>query len=351
MFSEKRSLIYFLGLYFISMVIFMAIFDYLYLKNSSFQISQKQKAIIKEKLLSHNLRFRFWEDDYRDLNVTIYLNGQIIRESPINNQCIDYEIRRGFREFKIIACKSFDDELEGIRVKLIIFNILAMIFILIVAYFLAKLFLSPMRQEIEKLENFLRDITHEIKTPISIIDSNIELLDMKDINLKELKRIKSATFRLSKIFDDLKYLNFGKKEIESIDLGSFIYERINFFATQLESKELIIDLDLKEKIILQIDREDLTKLIDNLLSNAIKYSPKKSKIEINLNNSFLEMINSGKIENISRVTKKYYREGNSEGGFGLGLYIVDRICQYYNFKLEIISKSDRVYIRVYFVYK
>ena len=344
---EKKSLIYFLLTYFISMIIFLGVFDYLYLKNIAYQIQEKQKTIIKEKLLSQNLRFMFWNNEFRDLNVSVYSDGMVLRKAPQKGMCINYILKRGFRDFNIIACKIFPDELKEVKKRLLIYNILALIFVLIVAYFLAKLFIRPMKREIENLENFIRDVTHEIQTPIAIINSNIEVLEMKNIDFKEFKRIKNASFRLSKIFDDLKSLRFREKRIENIEVKEVLKERLNFFATQIENKKLKLKLNLKEKI-LKIDKEDLIKIVDNLLSNAIKYSPLNSTIEINLNENFLEMINEGKINNIKKVTQKFYRENSSEGGFGLGLYIVKNICDYYGFTLQ-ISSNKKVSVKI--VYK
>ncbi len=333
------------------MIIFLGVFDYLYLKNISYQIKQKHKSIIKEKLLSTDLRFGFWDNNFNDLNVSIYTNDFILKKSPQVGECINYEMKRGFRDFKIVACKIFpNDELKKIEKKLIFFNILGLIFVLIVAYFLSKLFLKPMKREIIHLENFIRDVTHEIQTPITIINSNIEMLEIKNIEYKELKRVKNASLRLSKIFNDLKYLQFRDKKLELINLKEFLEKRIEFFATQIENKNLKLNLNLKETT-LKIDREDLTKLIDNFLSNAIKYSPTNSIISIILTNEFFEIINDGKIENINQVTKKFYRENRSEGGFGLGLYIVQNICDNYKFKLQISSENRKVLIKISFVYK
>jgi len=329
------------------MIIFLGVFDYLYLKNTAYQIQEKQKTIIKEKLLSQDLKFMFWNNEFRDLNVSVYSGEMVLRKAPQKGMCINYILKRGFRDFKIVACKIFPDELKEVKKRLLIYNISALIFVLIIAYFLAKLFIRPMKKEIENLENFIRDVTHEIQTPIAIINSNIEVLEMKDINLKEFKRIKNASFRLSKIFDDLKSLRFREKRIENINVKEILKERLNFFATQMENKKLKLKLNLKEKT-LKIDKEDLIKIIDNLLSNAVKYSSLSSTIEINLNENFLEVINEGKIKNIEKVTQKFYRENSSEGGFGLGLYIVKNICDYYGFTLQ-ISSNGKVSIKI--VYK
>ena len=328
------------------MILFLVIFDYLYLKNTSFQIKQKHFAIIKEEFLSNDLTFQFWHNNFKDLNVTIYMDNTILKKSPQKGECIDYEMKR-LRNFKVIACKIFPDEFTKIKDKLIIFNIFVLIFIMIIASFLAKLFLRPMKKEIENLESFIRDVTHEIQTPIAIINSNIETLEMQNIKNKSLKRIKNASNRLSKIFDDLKYLKFRKKNRININLKNFIQKKVEFFITQIENKNLKLEMNLYDKV-LNIDEEDINKIVDNLLSNAIKYSPKSSTIKITLTNDYLEVENEGEIKNIDKITQKFYRENESEGGFGLGLYIIKNICEYYNFKLQISSKNQKVSIKINF---
>ena len=93
------------------MIIFLGVFDYLYLKNTAYQIQEKQKTIIKEKLLSQNLRFMFWNNEFNDLNVSVYSDGMLLRKAPQKGMCINYILKRGFRDFKIVACKIFPDEL------------------------------------------------------------------------------------------------------------------------------------------------------------------------------------------------------------------------------------------------
>jgi len=343
--GEKKSLVLFLTTYLISMVFFIAIFDYLYFKNIMFEILQNQKALIKQQLLNENLRFRFWNNEFKDLNITIYDGKIVLKKSPQVGVCVDYELIRGWRKFKIIACKVFEDRKKEIIFKLLFYNVVFLVFVSIFAYFLAKLFLKPMRDEIKKLENFLRDITHEMQTPIAIINSNIEMLEIKGIEYKEFQRIKNAANRLSAIFEMLKFLNLKRKEVISLNLKEVLLERIRFFETQIEQRNLKIKKELKD-VILNIDKEDLIRIFDNLLSNAIKYS--MGDIYIYLNEKGFCVENKGEIKNPKEVIQKFVRENKSEGGFGLGLYIVNEICKFYGFKFEITNKNGFVKVCVYF---
>jgi len=90
-----------------------------------------------------------------------------------------------------------------------------------------------------------------------------------------------------------------------------------------------------------MDKEDLIRLFDNLLSNAIKYSKPNKTIHVKLNNYF-EVTNEGDIKNIKNITKKFVRENKNEGGFGIGLYIVKKIAENYNFEFSIYSNDGKV---------
>jgi len=283
--------------------------------------------------------------------MAIYKNGYLIASNfnppklDFNKEIIIkkdkiYYIKKLIRPFGIVYIVTFKEFRNNLLEELIIFNIFALVFIVFIAFILGKIFLAPMKKSIQNLENFITDATHEMNTPISVIMSNIEMLDIKGIQNKELNRIKTSAKRLSKIFNDLKFIRLNhqtKKKIIDINLKQFLLERIKYF-------EIKAKLELQD-VNIQIDKEDLTRLIDNLLSNAKKYS--NQFIEIKLTKEFLVIKNDGEIKNIKNITKKYVRENKNEGGFGIGLYIVDKICKYYKFRF-IIRNETGVEVKILF---
>ena len=91
-----------------------------------------------------------------------------------------------------------------------------------------------------------------------------------------------------------------------------------------------------------MDKTKAQRVLNNLISNAIKYSKKDSKINIELNNSILMVEDFGigiKEDEIKEIFLRYKRGQNSEGGFGIGLDIVNTICQEYNLVLNLESKE------------
>jgi two-component system OmpR family sensor kinase len=356
--AEKKALKRFLLIYILSTTLLIAIGEYFYFELAKKNIIQKEKLILKNKIITflnqnpfliRAIRFHQFKIP-KNTKILIYFNNQLIySNSPILDLKVEHiEIKR-WGEIKIITTEKFPKEkLNEIIKKLIIFNIFFIAFLTIISIFLGKIFLDPLKKAIENLENFIKDATHEMNTPISVILTNIELLKEES---KPIKRIKNATLRLNKIFEDLKYVRLHHKRKKTpipIELQNFLQERIKLFENIIENKKLTLNI-LATQTTLTIDKEDLTRLFDNLLSNAFKYAPKNSTIKITLNKNSFCIENQGEIKNTQKLTQKFYRENSSEGGFGLGLYIVKKIVDEYNFKLTIKSQNQKVKICIIFV--
>ena len=133
--------------------------------------------------------------------------------------------------------------------------------------------------------------------------------------------------------------------VKNINLKEFISSKLSIFETLIEGKNLHLKKDC-EDFVVNIDEEDIIRLIDNLLSNAVKYAPEGSTVYITLKNGVLNIKNKGEIKNPEKLTAKFYRENKNEGGFGLGLYIVSKICETYGFKFEIYNDTDNVVVEI-----
>ena len=357
MLAEKKSLFRFLIIYILSTIFLIGVGEYFYYKLAKNSLIDNQKLILENKIenfMKQKVKKRGIHNINLLPNMAILKDNQIItsnfdvpkidfsKEIWISNNNLYYlkTLIRPFGTVYILTFKKLPS--NNLKIHLIIFNLFIIFFIVITAYILGNIFLSPMKKTISDLENFIRDTTHEMNTPISIIMSNIEILQLKNIEYKECNRIQKAAKRLNKIFDDLKFITLNhtiKKEVNTINLKTLLLERIQYF-------ELHSSTNLKDKYI-KADIEDMTRLIDNLLSNAKKYS--KKFIKIKLTDKYLSIENDGKINNIKNITQKFTRENNSEGGFGLGLYIVDQIVKKYNFKLNIKNSNNSVIITITFI--
>jgi len=226
---------------------------------------------------------------------------------------------------------------------LTILAILLMLFIF--SLLLLKNFSAPFEHMNEQLDNFIKDSMHEINTPLSIINLNVDLFANKYGDNKYLQRIKSASKTLATIYDDMDYLiKQGRVEhkIQAIDMGEFIQNRVDYFQAIANLKHITIKTELSTNITYNFSKTKLQRIVDNTISNAIKYSPSQSSIEIKFykkdKNLIFEVKDYGVgIANVEKIFSRYYRENESKGGFGIGLNIVKDIIDEEGISLSVSS--------------
>jgi two-component system OmpR family sensor kinase len=243
---------------------------------------------------------------------------------------------------RYIVLKENDlaQSLSRLRIKIIGYLILSFILMGVVGYFLGRLFLQPVREQIESLDKFISDTTHELNTPISAILMTIQSL--RGVEPKKMKRLEASAKRLSTMYGSLTYrLEGGIEPSEELCLADIVEERIEFIKELSESKRLKIKRDLDATKIM-MPKRSIHRLIDNLISNAIKYSNVGDTITITLKNNLLKVQDTGigideKIQ--EDIFRRYYRANDERGGFGIGLNIVLSICKRYKIKLGLESKK------------
>ncbi|MDP1785545.1 MAG: HAMP domain-containing sensor histidine kinase [Sulfuricurvum sp.] len=227
-----------------------------------------------------------------------------------------------------------------------IFLIFSILFLSAVIYLLSKLFLHPLRDAITKLDQFIRDTTHELNTPLSVITMSIEQLDRKTLDARHLKhidRIDVASRTISNLYNDLAFLisyEHTQKHNFTIELLPLLEERIDYFHPVADAKKISLHLDLHPSNLL-IDREKMIRIIDNLLSNAIKYNKPSGDIYITLTQNFLCVRDTGigiQSDKINQIFNRYTRFDEANGGFGIGLNIIQMICKEYKFEIHVESQ-------------
>ena len=241
------------------------------------------------------------------------------------------------------------------KVLLILSSIAILVFILSV-YFL-KTFARPFQKMNKQLDNFIKDSMHEINTPLSIINVNIDLYNRKNEQNKYMQRMKAASKVLSNIYNDMDYLIKHEKlehERKEIDIAKFLKERVEYFSEVAAMKNIIITTDITSCGKVTMNEKQLQRLIDNNISNAIKYSYENSKIDIALymqdEKCHLAFKDYGVgIEKVEKIFSRYYRENTSKGGFGIGLNIVQSIIDRENIELTIESnlKQGSLFLYVF----
>lgn len=216
----------------------------------------------------------------------------------------------------------------------------------VIAYFLVRLALRPLREHIGRLDGFIKDSTHEIKTPLSVILMSLETMEeaaLSPKNQKRLQNIKIAAKNLSQLYDDLVYLNFPSSSLarEGIDLQALLRERLSYFEPLMSAKNLT--LTLKSSLaFLEGEKGAIARLLDNLLSNAIKYNRQGGAIRIELKAGRLEIGDEGEgmsEAEVARAFERYTRFNRDQGGLGIGLSLAREIAQAHG--IHLVCESQK----------
>lgn len=231
------------------------------------------------------------------------------------------------------------------QASLIGFGIITLI--LLLSFYFLNSFSLPFKRVNERLDDFIKESMHEMNTPLSIINVNVDLFNSIHGKNRYFNRIKSATKSLGTIYNDMDYLikqNRVDYKDEMIALEEFVQERIEYFELicQLKDIELIFTSSTVTCIIFNPTK--LQRVIDNTLSNAIKFSSKGGRIEVRTEAAeegglALSFKDYGQgIKNPEKIMGRYYREDDYKNGFGIGMCIVKSIIDEADITLHIESK-------------
>ena len=225
-----------------------------------------------------------------------------------------------------------------------------------------------------KLDNmrkeFVADVSHELKTPItSILGYTETLLEGdydKETQVKFLNVIESESHRRAKLVSDLLTLsrydnNKNKTEITDIDLGDLTKKCLEKLKVEIEKKQHKIECFVTAEVpLVKVDKYGIERVILNILTNAIKYTPENGNIKIYVgfvyNDAYIKVIDNGigiPEKDLPRVFERFYRvekaRAREMGGTGLGLAIAKEIIEQNNGSINIKSvqgKGTEVVIRI-----
>ena len=211
---------------------------------------------------------------------------------------------------------------------------------------------------IHSLNDLVEKSFHEIYTPLSVIETGLDLQIIEHGNTQYLKSIRSAA-RLLNVFSDDMYYSI-KKEVASFDpqwieLEPFIKKELLYLNPIIVNKNITFCFECKiEHPMIFINHTELRRLVLNVLSNAIKYAYNNTVIKIRIkmldDKIIFSFSNRGRIlENLDKIFQKLYQEDYEKFGLGIGLEIVAIICKKNNIKINVESLNN--IIKFQFIYK
>jgi len=214
--------------------------------------------------------------------------------------------------------------------------------------------IKPISDSYEKQKQFIANAGHDIKTPLTIIGADAELIEIEIGENEWLTDIKKQTNRLSSLTNDLIYLSRMEetKNVPHIEfpIDEVAEDIVNSFAAPAKSKSIIIETDIKHPIPYKGDEDLIKKLLNILLDNAVKYSPEGKNVKFSMKkfnkNVMIRIENTAEEmtdETVKRMFDRFYRSDSARstgGGFGIGLSVASAIVSSHNGKISASKVND-----------
>jgi len=230
---------------------------------------------------------------------------------------------------------AYNEELSTIRQELLVQALLLSLVSALVSLLFALYTLSPMRDSLRLLEEFIKDIIHDLNTPITSILINLKMMERNE----EVESIEQSTKAIAMLHKNLDiYLRDSQFEMERFSLRAVIQEQVEFF--QPLYSHLSWEIHVQDRLI-HSNKNALSRILYNLISNACKYNQSHGFIRIETQGDLLMIRNSSYgIKNPSKVFERFYKEG--ERGLGIGLHIVEKLCEELNIPKRLTVKGNVV---------
>jgi len=219
--------------------------------------------------------------------------------------------------------------------------------------------INRLKSGVGVLNEFNSDVSHELKTPLTVIKSEIEITLNKSRDThyyeKTLRTIEQEANQIQIIVDDLLLLTKYTKEnikqtFQEISLDSLLLATIGKFHSKLKNKNITLDIKKFESIDILGNQVLIQSIYSNLIDNAIKYSPKDTSIFVSLyKDTKVHFIIQDEgigisAEHLDKVQNRFYRVDASRNkkikGFGLGLSIVSNGVELHEGSIAIRSKEN-----------
>jgi len=222
--------------------------------------------------------------------------------------------------------------------------------------------LNKMAQELSKNEvlknDFIANVSHELKTPISVIKNYAKLLNnnnlSKEDKTKYLENLQNACDKLNNLIKNILKLNKLENQqlnptLKKLNISELLENQIISFESILEKKEITLNCDIQENLFINSEESYLEIIFNNLISNAIKFSNQKGVIDISLtsiNNNFIVKIKDYGCgmdsETGKHIFDKFYQGDTSHAseGNGLGLALVKKVIDIIGGSISVESKLN-----------
>jgi signal transduction histidine kinase len=298
---------------------------------------------------------------------TLYVQDVVdnrVTEIPIRTFVLPVQLKEETSVFLRVG-KTYDsvkETVNSVLMSMLFITPLVLAIILFLAFKIANFALRPVEDSYKTLKQFTEDASHELKTPLAIIKTNVDVaLSKKDGDLEYLKNkmelVNRVVNRISGIVSKMSFLskldsNSFKIQYEKVNVNSLIEEKIEEFKEISNAKNIKIEFSRGRNSEIISDSFSIGEILSNLLSNAITYTGEGGRIYINIsdleNKLQISVSDTGvgiSKDDIEHIFDRFYRSDKSRsrdtGGAGLGLSIVKNLVDLIGGTITVQSREGK----------
>ena len=276
-----------------------------------------------------------------------------------------YKVRRTKEERCHITLFEDKNAISHIKTMIgfsIILSIVSLIVVYLIAKKVSKTIVKPVEETFEKQREFISDASHELKTPLAVIEANADVLENEVGKNKWLSYIQTEIESMNKLINELLLLakieNLDNiREYETFDISKEVNIIVSMFESMAYEKKVKLNSNIEENVMLNGNKEDIEHIVSTLLDNAIKHTEKEKQVIVELqkekNEIIIQVKNEGekiKEEEREKIFERFYRIDKSrnrkEKRYGLGLAIAKSTVEKYNGKIEVLYKEGFTIFKV-----
>ena len=266
----------------------------------------------------------------------------------------------GNRRVVLLNCET---RLTAVR-TLVIFSAISCAVGIMLAWLLMTLasrkVVEPTIRNMEQQKQFITNASHELKTPLTVISTNMELMEMEDEDNPWIKSTQKQTAAMRRLVDELVYLSRMEEEnppltVEQIDAGKLLEETAEPFVSMAEFSGREMTVEAEEGLQITGDRASLQRLVSTLCDNAVKYAsagPIRAGIHAEGKNHVVLRVSNPVAEPLTRqqceqLFNRFYRVDESrskdrKSGFGIGLAIAAAIAEKHGGRISAAMEDENI---------
>lgn len=224
----------------------------------------------------------------------------------------------------------------------------------VIGYFFINSIIDRVEKMFIKLEQFTQDASHELKTPLAIANSSLDLAKKTkdyDVYINEAKQyIRQASTLVEKMLDMARMDEYSMN-VTSVSVRQVIERLLETYREQIQEKKLHISVHGNADIM--ADYILAERCFGNLIENAIKYNKKNGSVEIRIERKSLEVCNTGahiEDEHLEHIFERFFTTNisRSQKGYGIGLALVKQICIMHGWKVNAFSSKEKTKFTIFF---